>query len=199
MKRKLLIALGVVALMVFGAAAWMFGPALLPPKNVEAGIARGDKVPVNLALLDSAGKPTTLADHMGMHGMVLVMVRSADWCPFCRLQLRHAKDIQGSLSRHGLSLASLSYDAPDKLRAFVASEEIGYAMLSDKNSRLIDVLGLRDPQYAPDSFAYGVPRASVLVLGPDGTVREKFVANDYRSRPTNEMVLEMAKMAVSAQ
>ena len=189
--RVALIIVGAIVLLIGGAAAWMLGPALLPPKNIDVGIAVGDKAPVEMELLDSTGTSSSLAKNMGERGMVLFLVRSADWCPFCKAQLIRTEDIRSAISKKGYALASVSYDAPDILAEFAAEKEIGYAMLSDQGSRLIDALGLRDPQYGKGSYAEGVPRASILILAPDGTVQSKYVAADYRSRPSNEDVMAM--------
>ena len=192
-KRVALIIIGAIILLIGGAAAWMLGPALLPPKNIDVGIAVGDKAPVEMELLDSTGKTSSLGGNMGENGMVLFLVRSADWCPFCKAQLIRTNDIRNAISKKGYALASVSYDAPDILAEFAADKGIGYVMLSDPGSRLIDALGLRDPQYGKGSYAEGVPRASILILAPDGMVQEKYVAADYRSRPSNDDVLAMLK------
>ncbi len=194
-KRKLAIALGAILLLLGAAAAWMFGPALLPAENVGVGIAKGAKAPVTMPLKDSTGEDTSLAAQMGEKGMVVYFVRSADWCPFCKAQLVSTKAIQPQLEAMGLSLVSVSYDKPTILAEFAQDEGIGFALLSDTGSKLIDAMGLRDPQYEANSFADGVPRASTLVLAPDGTVKARFVAADYRSRVSNEQVVAMAKGA----
>ena len=54
---------------------------------------------------------------------------------------------------------------------------------------MIDAFGLRDPAYPADSFAYGVPKASILVIDAKGVVRAKTVAADYKFRPTPEAIL----------
>lgn len=190
-KRKALIALGAIVLAIGGAAAWLLGPALLPAENIAVGIPLQAKVPLDMPLVDSKGRPTTIAAQMGPKGMVLFLVRSADWCPFCKAQLMRTNAIRGEVAGKGLSLAILSYDKPEVLAEFAASKGIGFTMLSDPGSRMIDALGLRDPHYAPGSFAYGVPRASTLVIAPDGTVKAKWVSADYRSRISNDGVLEL--------
>lgn len=194
-KRKLAYGLGGVVLLFALAAAWMLGPALLPPKNVDMGIAVGARAPVESALLDSKGAPATLAQGMGEKGMVLLLVRSADWCPFCKAQLRRSAELGKPLAAQGYRLASLSYDKPELLAGFQEISGIGMeiAMYSDPGSKLIDALGLRDPNYQPGDFAYGVPRPAVLVLAADGTVKAKFVDADYRSRQSNEQVLAMVR------
>jgi peroxiredoxin len=194
-KRLALIIVGVIVLVIGGAAAWMLGPALLPPKNVDAGIAVGTKAPVDMELLDGAGKSSSLAANMGEKGIVLFLVRSADWCPFCKAQLMRTEDIREAVAKKGYALVSVSYDAPDILAQFAADEGIRYTMLSDPGSRLIDALGLRDPQYGKGSYAEGVPLASILILASDGIVQAKYIAADYRSRPSNEDVLAMLEKA----
>lgn len=199
MKKYILIALGAALLLFAGAAAWMIGPAFFPPRDVAVGITKGAKVPVSLPLAGADGGSTSLSAHMGKRGMVLLMIRSADWCPFCHAQLKRSQDIAATLGQRGFTLASVSYDKPAILRKFIDREHTTFAMFSDEKSAMIDALGLRDPQYPKGSFAYGVPRASVLVIAPDGTVLERFVAADYRARPSNAMVLAMVDKAIAAQ
>jgi peroxiredoxin len=191
LKRIILVSFGAILLVLGGVVAWKLGPALLPAKHVEVGIAVGARAPVDLPLRDMHGQATTLNAQMGERGLVLFLVRSADWCPFCKAQLIRSEKIREAVSARGYSMASLSYDEPSVLNEFARSKGVGYAMLSDKGSKLISAMGLRDPQYAADSKAFGVPRASVLVIGTDGTVRAKFVDEDYRSRQSNEQVLSM--------
>ena len=178
-------------LLIAAAAAWLLGPALFPAKSLNAGIVVGAKAPVEMVLADSNGRPTSLGAQMGAQGIVVMMVRSADWCPFCKAQLLRTEKIRGAIARQGYGLVSVSYDQPEKLAAFAQSKGIGFVMLSDKGSKLIDALGLRDPQYGPDSFASGVPHPTVLVLAKDGTVKAKFVDSDYRSRQSNDQILAM--------
>ena len=157
----------------------------------NAGIAPGAKAPVGLALQDSAGNETTLAELMGENGLVLLLTRSAGWCPYCKAQLIQTIEIEDDVAQRGYALASLSYDEPEVLAGFKADQDIGFAMLSDPHSAMIDALGLRDPQYGPESKAYGVPRAAILVLATDGTVMARHVSEDYRLQPQNEEVLAM--------
>jgi peroxiredoxin len=186
---------GAALLVVAGMAVWMLGPALLPTKNIDVGIAANGAVPVQMELRDSQGSATTLAANMGEKGMVLFFVRSADWCGFCKAQLIDTEDIRGAITGKGYALASVSYDEPRVLAEFAANKGIGYTMLSDKGSAMIDAMGLRDPQYGPDSKAHGVPRPAIFVLAPGGTVKARHVSEDFRSRPSNDDVLAMIEGA----
>lgn len=189
-------AIGAV-IVALAALAWHLWPALQPPRHIEVGTPVGGQVPVEMPLRNAAGEPATLAEIAGPNGTVLLLVRSADWCPFCILQLEQAAQIGAELERRGLTLASLSYDPPEDLAEFAGSIERPFVMLSDSDSRFIDAVGLRDPQYEPGHYAHGVPRASVLVLAPDGTIKAKLVSADYRQRPDNGFVLAMAEKALA--
>lgn len=191
LKRKLLVGFAAVLTLALGALAWHLWPAFQAPEHIEVGAKIGEKVPIDLPLRDSSGADVTLAKIAGANGTVLVLVRSADWCPFCKVELNNHAKITGSLRQRGYTLASLSYDQPAVLAEFAAGLEQPFTMLSDPDSKFIDAVGLRDPQYGPGHFAYGVPRARVLVLAPDGTITAKFVSADYRQRPSNDFVLSM--------
>ncbi len=163
--------------------------AALP--SMDVGIALGKKVPVSMPLKDSAGKPTTLAQQVGAKGLVLMLVRSANWCPYCKAQLIALNAVRADVAQRGYRLASLSYDKPETLSGFAKAKGLGFTLLSDVGSKMIDALGLRDPQYASVPFANGVPRATILILGRDGTVKAKNVSSDYTIRPSNADLLAM--------
>lgn len=149
----------------------------------HAGPAVGEAIPANFLVRDVTGAERGLDDLAGENGLVLVFNRSADWCSYCQAQMVELRDIQGDLEQRGYTLATISYDAPAILADFAAREDIGYTMLSDEGATMIEAFDLRDPQYAEGSFAYGVPRPTILVIGTDGTVQAKMIETDYRVRP----------------
>jgi len=189
--RKMLVGFGLIVVALAAIVALYLWPTFSPPDNIEVGTPIGERVPMDQPLRDASGSATKLADISGENGTVLVLVRSADWCPFCKAQLRNHAKIAEELEARGFALASLSYDEPAKLTEFMQDLERPFVMLSDTSSAFIDAVGLRDPEYDEDHFAFGVPRASILVLSPGGTIQAKLVSADYRQRPDNEFVLEM--------
>lgn len=155
----------------------------------DLGPAIGAAIPANFAARDSTGAEQRLADLSGANGLVLVFTRSADWCPYCQAQMVSLRDAEEELATRGYALATISYDPPATLAEFGAREEIGYTMLSDQGSRMIDAFGLRDPQYEAGNMAHGVPYASIFVIGADGMVRAKMISADYTVRPDNAAIL----------
>lgn len=108
LKRKLLVGFAAVLTLALGALAWHLWPAFQAPEHIEVGAKIGEKVPIDLPLRDSSGADVTLAKISGANGTVLVLVRSADWCPFCKVELNNHAEITGSLRQRGYTLASLS-------------------------------------------------------------------------------------------
>lgn len=159
---------------------------------IDIGPAVGSVAPP-LSATSAAGKPETLASVEGKNGTVLVFVRSAKWCPFCQRQLIDLKAAQASLAARGYRLVSLSYDAPEVLAAFAAKNGIDYLLMSDPKSAMIDAYGIRDPQYPPGNFAYGVPMPAIFVLDTRGVVRAKLAEEGYRNRPPAAAVVAMVE------
>jgi peroxiredoxin len=175
--------LKIASILLLGLSGLIAAPA-------SAEIAVGAKAPAGFVATDLARKPRTLPSIMGKKGVVLVFFRSARWCPFCQAQLKSLRDAQAPLAQRGYSLAALSYDPVAALSGFALKQGVRYTLLSDPQSKMIDAFGLRDPQYGPGSFAEGVPKASILVIDPRGTVRWMSVATDYKIRPDNAAILK---------
>ncbi len=156
--------------------------------SIKVGPAVGTKAPP-ITATTLAGKPATMAAMAGSKGLVIVFFRSAEWCPFCKAQLIAFNDAPAKLASRGYKLAALSYDSPEILAKFQAERTIGYTLLSDRKSKTIDAWGLRDPQYKPDSRAYGVPQPVIVVLSPSGMVQASLAEEGYRTRPPLDVVL----------
>jgi peroxiredoxin len=159
-----------LAPMAAAAAAWDVGPPV------------GAKVPA-LHATDLKGAPVDVKALSGKNGLVLVFFRSAKWCPYCQKQLMELKDAPGPLAERGYKLAAISYDPADVLGPFTEKRGISYPLLSDAGSVTIDAWKLRDMRYKPDTFAWGVPYASIYVIAPNGTLRAKLAEEDYKVRP----------------
>ena len=171
-----MIALSLLAPSLVQAASWDVGPAI------------GVNVPA-LHATDVKGAPVTIGDLSGKNGLVLVFFRSAKWCPFCQKQLFDLKDAPEPLARRGYKLAAISYDPAGILAQFAEKRDITYPLLSDVGSTTIDAWKLRDLRYKPQSFAWGVPYASIYVISPEGVLKAKLAEEDYKVRPPLSAVL----------
>lgn len=176
------------------AVAMVAAPVMIQAKQM-AEIAQGASIPASFSARDAKGAVRSYKSISGRNGAVLVFTRSAKWCPYCQVQMKELKGVQGMLSQKGYGLATISYDAPAVLAGFTKANGIGYTMLSDQGSKMIDAFGLRDPQYAAGSFAEGVAKASILVVDAKGRVVRKMVSSDYKVRPSNADIIAALPMA----
>lgn len=158
--------------------------------GIDIGPAIGSKAPALASTaIDAAGKPVTLKSIRGDKGTVLIFFRSVKWCPYCQHQMIEFKAATAPLAQRGYRLAAISYDDTATQAAFAAKEGVTLTFLSDPGSKTIDAWNLRDPQYKPDSFAYGVPKPAIFVLDAKGVIRAKLAEDGYKVRPTVEAVL----------
>lgn len=155
---------------------------------LDVGPAIGAQIPAFEAR-DAQGKTVHWADIAGKKGTVLVFFRSAKWCPYCQAQLIALREAAAPLKERGYGLVAISYDDPEILANFTKQRQIPYTLLSDRNSTMIDAFKLRDPQYKPDSFAFGVPQPSIFVISPEGKVQAKLAEEGYKTRPPVDVVI----------
>lgn len=158
-------------------------------ESIDIGPAVGATIPMPFAVHDSQGAVQTFADLAGPSGAVLVFVRSAAWCPYCIQQLRDIESVNGDLKSRGYRLVSISYDAPEVLTAFAKKYGVTYIMTSDEGSKMIDAFKIRDPQYAPTSRAYGVPKPAIFIVDKSGVVRAKLAEEGYKTRPPSAAII----------
>jgi peroxiredoxin len=171
------------------ACTWPFHSRAANP-DFDLGPAVGISAPDIGMLADGSGTPRSLPSLMGEKGLVLFFCRSAAWCPYCQLQLMNLNSGATDIAKRGYGLAGISYEKPAVNANFIAQNKIGYPLLSDPKSEIIDRYGLRDPQYKKGSRAYGVPRPIIFVLDRDGTIHAKLYEDNYIKRPPVSLVIE---------
>ena len=164
----------------------------------ELGPRIGTRTPQIGTPLDQKGTQRSFQSLMGEKGLVLFFFRSADWCPYCQAQMMDLNTATAAIERRGYKIAGISYDSPEILATFIERRMIGYTLLSDPKSEIIDRYGLRDPQYKPGSRAYGVPRPVIFILDKGETIKAKLYEETYQKRPPATLVVEtLDKIAAS--
>ena len=92
----------------------------------------------------------------------------------------------------------MTYDAAKDLAEFGEDREIGYPLLSDKGSKHIDALGVRNEEYPQGHPGYGVALPGILFVDASGVVRLKRAHENYRTRPPFDELLEATRTLVGA-
>ncbi len=134
------------------AAAFAFSTGLFggqAPATTRIDVSKlgpqvGQMVP-DFSLRDQDGKIWTLRSLMGQKGLMLVFVRSADWCPYCKTQLTEIQTRVDEVRNKGLGLAAISYDSQEILAAFSKQRGITFPLLSDAGSVTIKKFGILNP------------------------------------------------------
>jgi peroxiredoxin len=147
-------------------------------------------VPINAP--DQNGQPRTLAELSGEKGLVLVLSRSFDWCPYCIAQLQQLVEVTPEFAAMGISVATMTYDSLDILKAAEEDYSVSFPMLRDEDVKHVSALGILNQQYQPGQRAYGIPEPGIFLVSADGIIRFKFAEQDYRMRPDFGLVLEAA-------
>lgn len=152
------------------------------------GPAVGATLPA-ISAQDQSGTQRNLSDLMGANGLVLVVTRAADWCPYCQAQMIGLEGARAEIEKCGWKLATISTDTVEELAQFQRRRSIGYTMLSDEQAQVVRQLDLLDPTQPPNRRHSGLPVPTILFVSPQGEVRAKLGDANYRVRPALDVVL----------
>ena len=100
------------------------------------------------------------------------------------LQSRYA-----DITRQGLGLIAISYDAPETHKKFSDSRGISFPMISDSGSAIIKQYGLLNDTMDPKSRTYGVPHPGTFIVDRKGVVLSRFFEDAYQERYTAATIL----------
>lgn len=160
-------------------------------QDSDIGPAVGATLALDFAATDQTGAAQDFDSIKGEKGAVLVFYRSAKWCPYCQMQLidlnMHALE---EVTARGYGMAGISYDKPRDLARFHMKWRVGFPLLADEGSAMIDALGLRNEDYEEGHYAHGVPHPVILVLDSEKRVVAKLRRESYRERPEPAVLIE---------
>lgn len=181
-----------LALAITALAAQPLAAMAQLPAGMELGPKIGTKAPA-ISAVTPAGETRTLGRLYGEKGVALVFYRSADWCPFCKLQLKNLNTVAKDMEAAGWPLVGVSYDPAETLTRFSTTEKLGFALLTDPGSKAIDALGIRNEAMNGKARFEGIPHPIILFVGKDGIVKAKLYEEAYQKRPPADLVLSTAK------
>lgn len=156
----------------------------------------GDAFPA-FALKDSQAVLKTHADLTGDEGLVAIVTRSVEWCPYCQKQIMEFQTAQPAFAALGYHIAGISYDTPDVTAAFAEKRNVHFPLLTDQDSALIKALGILNEDHAPSTKFYGIPNPAVYIIGKDGAVSRIFAEEGYKSRPEIADILQFLSSPVA--
>ncbi len=99
-------------------------------------------------------------------------------------------DLKDQFEAIGVGIVGMTYDKPEIIRAFDEKWDIDFPVLKDVDRQHVEAWGIRNQEYGPGTFAYGVPYPGVVLLSPEGEILAKWAERGYRSRADWSEVLE---------
>lgn len=133
--------------------------------------AVGDSL-ATIAGLDQSGASRTARSLTGPKGAVITILRSADWCPICKVQLVELEAGRPLLHAAGYGLAAVTIDPVPVLAGFAAKRRIGFPMLAGR--RIIADLGIVDTRFDGDAQRAGAPHPVVYVVDASLVITRAF-------------------------
>jgi peroxiredoxin len=171
---------------------------------VELGPPVGAVIPHDLSTLDADGVAREFKNLTGEKGVVLVFIRSLDWCAFCQVQTLDITKREAEFEAKGLNVVFLSYDTPELQTRFKKKSHINPTVLSDPDSEIIKAFGLLNESMNPNGRYYGAPHPVVFIVNNEMTIaaklyEEDYLSNDksYRNRPKIDFILSAIDTAAA--
>lgn len=140
-------------------------------------------------LLDHHGDLRTLESTLRGNGGLLVFLRSADWCHFCKTQLADLQSHFDVFRHHGVGIVTISRDGAATLDAAARRLGIEFPMLSDPDSSTMARYGLLNREVSTTSHDFGTPHPGTFVLDRCGVVTHRFFERRYPERATAASML----------
>jgi peroxiredoxin len=108
-------------------------------------------------------------------------------------------DIADEFEAIGVGVVGMTYDKPEIIQAFYEKWEIGYPFLRDVDGQHVDAWGIRNEEYGPGTFGYGIPHPGVVLISPEGEILAKWAEKGYRSRADWSTVLDEVRALVGGE
>lgn len=172
-----------------------FANAEMPPPK-DTGLPINTKVP-EISVIDIYRNKQTVHQLSGPGGLILVLFRSADWCPFCKKQLVEVNQWAEKFNDIGYRVAAVSYDSVETLRKFTYKKKLVYPLLADQNHRTILDYKVLNTEQKPGTKHYGIPFPGVMIIDADGILKYKYFYMGYKKRVKMKLLYEFLSKKVS--
>lgn len=108
-------------------------------------------------------------------------------------------DIRDQFEAIGVGVVGMTYDKPEIIRQFHDKWQIGYPLLRDVDRQHVEAWGIRNEEYGPGTFAYGIPHPGVALISPEGKILAKWAEAGYRQRADWSEVLDEVRTIVGGE
>lgn len=102
-------------------------------------------------------------------------------------ELQGLQSQEKEFSKAGIRILAISADSPEDLKEKLLPKGISFPLLSDPELEAIDAYGLRHEGGNP--FGGDIARPAVFLIDEEGRIVEKILTENWRVRPTPELIL----------
>ena len=148
-----------------------------------------EKIPHDISSLDQNGIRQSFEALKGEKGLVILFIRSVDWCPYCQGQIMSISESLQEFTNAGYKVATISYDPPETLKSFSDKRDIDFTLLSDPQSEIIKAFDILDPVQKAGTRFYGIPHPTIYVIDSNGIITSVLAEEGYKKRPGLQDVL----------
>ena len=108
-------------------------------------------------------------------------------------------DLKDQFDAINVGVVGMTYDSPEIIKAFDEKWGIRFPVLKDVDRQHVEAWGVRNQEYGPGTFGYGIPYPGVVFISSEGEILAKWAEEGYRSRADWSQVLEEVTMIVSGR
>lgn len=153
----------------------------------------GNPIPHDLQSLDQNSQEKNFESLKGEKGLILVFVRSLQWCPFCQTQVIGLNENKDQLKNKGIHIAVISNDPVQDLAFFGNVNGISLTLLSDTQSEIIKAFGVLNANKKSDQKYYGIADPAVFYISAEGNVLGDIFTKDFKLRPPVEDIISLTE------
>jgi peroxiredoxin len=139
------------------------------------GLVMGSHFP-GLEAVHQGRRITSIDEFAGNNGTVLVVLRSVDWCLYCKRQMTQLQEYEAYFRMYGIALVAITYDPPDAQQSFIEQHAISIPVLSDEQSMSFRKLGTLNEDDRPADSEYELPRSGMIIINRENVVVGKLFA-----------------------
>lgn len=162
-------------------------------------IDTGDQAPdfVLRGYHDGAFDTYQLSDTLEDGQHVLLTFYYADFSPVCTRQMCDYSDAEWFQYKTNLTIFGISRDGPYSHKQFAEINDLSYPLLADVEGSACEAFGVLDSNASADTLPRredevngvpGMPRRSVFLVNPDGTVSYAWRTDDNWEAPSTNPI-----------
>lgn len=167
--------------------------SLLPLSSNALGANVGDKIPHEISSQKANGAIINYTNFSGEKGLAIIFIRSVDWCPFCKKQIKEWSKNYKKLNEAGYKAIAVTYDSLKEVNKFTKRYKVKFPVVSDTESQIINAFGILNEEPKKGSRFYGIPHPHIYVVNNEGIISHKFTEEGYKDRPEIDIIFDALK------